>query len=64
MTHPLCFQDVGTFGSFGLHLGVHRHNQFGWWTNVTDFDTGNFDAPRVGGFIDDMQQAGVDAIAL
>ena len=64
LSHPFGLKDVRAFGTFGFHLGVHRGDKLRRRANVANFDSGDFHPPRVGGVVNDMQQAGVNAVAL
>ena len=64
LTHPFGFKNIGTLGTLGLHLRVHGSNQLCRWAHVADLNACHFDPPRIGGFIHNVQQAGINAVAL
>jgi len=64
LANPFGFEDIRTLGTFSFHLRVHGGHQLGRWANIANLNTGHFDAPRIRGLIDNMQQAGIDAVTL
>src|SRR5690606_3531581 len=57
-------KDGGTLLTLGFHLAGHRLDQIRRRRNILDLDTGDFYAPRIGGVIDDAQQALIDFVTL
>jgi hypothetical protein len=56
--------DWRAFLALGLHLARHRVDEILRRLDVFDLDARDLDAPGLGGRVDDIEQAGVDLVAM
>jgi hypothetical protein len=64
LTVAFRLQDLRALVAFRLHLARHAVDEIARRGDVLDLDTGDLDAPRLGGGIDHLQQARVDLVAV
>ena len=64
LPQALGLEDLRALLALGLHLPGHAVDEVARGRDVLDLDAGDLDAPRLGRGVDDLQQLGVDLVAV